>query len=136
MSEIVFEAKNKKEYSAKLDLIKNEIKINGFKNTALKYSVSDSKHNGGSLGWINAASISKNLNNKIKKLETGEYIEPEVIPGGFLILKLNEIKLEEISLNPEKELEKMIILKTNQQLNRFSNIYLNKVKKDIKIEKI
>ena len=36
----------------------------------------------------------------------------------------------------KKELNNLIKLKTNQQLNQFSNIYFNKIKKNIKIEKI
>ena len=85
---------------------------------------------------MNSASINKNLNKKIIKLKIGEYIEPEVIPGGFLILKLNDIKKENSSLDTKKEINKMIILETNQQLNIFSRIYLEKTKKDIIIEKI
>ena len=39
-------------------------------------------------------------------------------------------------MNIDSELKKLIKIKTNQQLNQFSNIYFNKIKKDIKIEKI
>ena len=117
-------------------MIKQEIKESGFENAALIHSISDSKSLGGDLGWIKETSINKNLNSKIQKLKVGEYTKPEVIPGGFLILKLNDIKTENIPLDIDKELEKLIKIKTNQQLNRFSNIYLNKAKKDIKIEKI
>ena len=78
----------------------------------LLYSISDSKSSNGELGWINETSINKNLNNKIKKLKIGEYTEPEVIPGGFLILKLNEIKKTKNSINIDDELKKLIQLKT------------------------
>ena len=100
------------------------------------HSISDSKSKGGDLGWINENSINKNLNNKLKKLKVGEFTQPEIIPGGFLILKLKDLKTENISLDVDKEFEKLIIFKTNQQLNRLSTIYLNKIKKDIVIEKI
>ena len=53
-----------------------------------------------------------------------------------MILKLNDIKKENSSLDTKKEINKMIILETNQQLNIFSRIYLEKTKKDIIIEKI
>lgn len=136
LSEIVFEAKDKNDYSQKLKMIKSEISKRGFESAALLYSISDSKSTSGKLGWINETSINKNLNNKIKKLKIGQYSDPEVIPGGFLILKLNELKKTKVSLNLENELKKLIQLKTNQQLNQFSNIYFNKIKKNIKIEKI
>ena len=88
------------------------------------------------MGWINENSINTKLNSRISKLKIGEYTNPEVIPGGFLILKLNNIKTESADIDFEKEKNKLIILETNQQLNRFSTIYLKKVKKDIIIEKL
>ena len=99
-------------------------------------SISESKSLGGDLGWIEENTINKNLKDIIKNLKIGEFTEPQVIPGGFLILKLKDIREENISMNIENELQKLIKLKTNQQLNQFSNIYFNKVRKDVKIEKI
>ena len=61
---------------------------------------------------------------------------PIVIPGGFLIIKLEDVKEQDKEINLEEEIQKLITLKTNQQLNQFSNIYYNKIKKDIKIEKL
>ena len=136
LSEIIFNIENKENYKEKLEIIKNEINTKGFENAALIYSISDSKSLGGDLGWIEENIINKNLRGVIKNLKIGEFTEPQVIPGGFLILKLKDIREENISMNIENELKKLIILKTNQQLNQFSNIYFNKVKKDIKIEKI
>ena len=69
-------------------------------------------------------------------MQIGEYSDPIIIQGGFLIIKLNEIKKEKISLDIDEELNKLIKLKTNQQLNGFSNIYFNKIKNNLKIEKI
>ena len=136
LSEIVFEADNRENFLKNLKKIKNEITNRGFESAVLLYSISDSKSSNGELGWINETSINNNLNNKVKKLKIGEYTEPEVIPGGFLILKLNKIKKTKVSIDIDKELNKLIQLKTNQQLNQFSGIYFNKIKKNIKVEKI
>ena len=38
------------------------------------------------------------------------------------------------NINLDKEIEKIVKVKTNQQLNQFANIYFNKIKKDIKID--
>ena len=136
LSEIVFDVEEKNLINDKLTMIKEDIKNKGFENSALKHSISESKNLGGNIGWINENSISKNLKEKINELSVGEYTEPQVIPGGFIILKLNDKKVTTISLDIEKEMNKLIRLKTNQQLNQFSNIYFNKVKKNVKIEKI
>ena len=136
LSEIIFNVENEENYEKKLEIIKNEINEKGFENAALIHSISESKSLGGDLGWIEENMINKNLKNAIKDLKKGEFTDPQVIPGGFIILKLKDIKKENISMNIDSELKKLIKIKTNQQLNQFSNIYFNKIKKDIKIEKI
>ena len=136
LSEIVFSVEKAEDYSDKLSKIIEDINNKGFENAALIHSVSETKSFGGNLGWINENSVSKNLREKINKMQIGEYSDPIIIQGGFLIIKLNEIKKEKISLDIDEELNKLIKLKTNQQLNGFSNIYFNKIKKNIKIEKI
>ena len=136
LSEIIFNVENEENYEKKLEIIKNEINEKGFENAALIHSISESKSLGGDLGWIEENMINKNLKNAIKDLKIGEFTDPQVIPGGFIILKLKDIKKENISMNIDSELKKLIKIKTNQQLNQFSNIYFNKIKKDIKIEKI
>ena len=136
LSEIIFNVENEENYEKKLEIIKNEINEKGFENAALIHSISESKSLGGDLGWIEENMINKNLKNAIKDLKIGEFTDPQVIPGGFIILKLKDIKKENISMNIDSELKKLIKIKTNQQLNQFSNIYFNKIKKDIKIDKI
>ena len=45
-----------------------------------------------------------------------------------MILKIEKIRLNEISINKENELNKMIKYETNKQLNQFSRIYFEKSK--------
>ena len=46
----------------------------------------------------------------------------------FLILKIEDIRINEIKINKEKEIEKLIKVETNKQLNQFSKIYFDKSK--------
>ncbi len=136
LSEIVFDIGNNESLKKKFDLIENNISNQGFYNTALQYSISSSSSQGGEIGWISENSLNKKLLNEINKLQINEYTKPVVIPGGFIIIKLHEVKKEEKEINLEKEIEKVIQFQTNQQLNTFSNIYLKKIMKDYKIEKL
>ncbi len=136
LSELVFSIDETENFEDKFRKIKIDINEKGFKNSALIHSISESKTIGGEIGWVEENSMNKNLRDKIKNLEIGNYIDPHVIPGGFLILKLEDIKEQEISIDTDKEVENLVKLKTNKQLNQFSNIYFNKIKKNIKIEKI
>jgi len=55
------------------------------------------------------------------------------LPGGFLVLKIEDIKTENIELDINEEINKIIKSRTNEQLNQFSNIYLKKIKKNLVI---
>ena len=136
LSEIIFNVGENENLNEKFEQIEKEISLNGFENTATMYSVSQTGNIGGKLGWISQNSINKRLNSQIKNLNVGEYTQPIVIPGGFLVIKLNEIKEEEKKINLDKEIKKQIAIKTHQQLNQFSNMYYNKINKNIKIEKL
>ena len=136
LSEIIFNLDVNLKLNEKIEIIKKDIEDKGFENAASIYSISSSSNLGGKLGWVKAAQINEKIRLQIMKLNVGEITEPVVIPGGFLILKLNNLKKNKKKINIENELQKIIRLKTNQQLNQFSNIYINKIKKDIKIEKI
>ena len=131
LSELVFNLEINENLEKKFNSISESILKNGFENSVLIYSVSDSSSNGGSLGWVKESSINKKIRNEISKLKINDYTSPITIPGGFLILKLNEVKETEKEIDLERELQTVIRLKTNDQLNQFSNIFLNKVKKDI-----
>ena len=133
LSEIVFNLETNDSLEKKFDLISKTILQDGFENSALIYSISNTSTNGGNLGWVKESSINKKIKNEIIKLKVKEHTTPITIPGGFLILKLNEIKETEREINLDNELESIIRIKTNDQLNQFSNIFLNKVKKNIVI---
>ena len=68
---------------------------------------------------------------KIINLKIGENSSPILVPGGFLILKIEDKKTEEREIDLEKELNNLVRIKSNQQLNEYSNIYFNKIKKDV-----
>ena len=131
LSEIVFKIKNKEELEIQLKSLENSIKNVGFENTALKYSISDSSKKGGKLGWVKEISLSRAIKNIVKKTDVGNYTSPIKIGGGYLILKIEDIKKTKNNIDIEKEIEKAVIERTEIQLNQFSNIYLNKLQKDL-----
>ncbi len=88
------------------------------------------------MGWINEDSINKKFKKELINLNRNEHTKPITIPGGFLILKLIDVKEVENEVDIEKKLDEIIKNETNQQLNQFSNIYYNKVKKNIKINEL
>ena len=136
ISEILFNIDENEDLNKKFLLIDNSIKEINFAQTALAYSISDTANKGGKLGWISESILSEQIYKKIKKLKIGEHTRPILVPGGFLILKLLDFKEVNKEFDIENEVKKIVKEKTNQQLNRFSNIYFNKVKKDIVINEL
>ena len=122
--------------SKKIDLIINNINTNSFSDAAFNFSISDTSKNGGELGWIKENILSKKIKNELQSIKKGEFTKPMVIPGGFLILKILDMREIKMNIDLEKEVQLIIENKTNEQLNRLSNIYLKKLKKDIKINEV
>jgi len=108
----------------------------GFSKAALIHSISDTNNTGGQLEWINEASLNTKIKSALKDLDTGSITKPILIPGGYLILKINDIREVEKKIDLEKEFEKIKRAKINEQLNRMSNLYFNKIKKNMIINEI
>jgi peptidyl-prolyl cis-trans isomerase SurA len=136
LSEISFEVSNLKELDKKFQEISKIINDKGFDYAALRYSVSPTSNLVGKLDWINENSLNKNIIEAIKNLNINDFTKPINIPGGFLILQVNDIKSTKIELDVEKELKKLENYERNNQLNQYSKIYFNKVKKDLEISEL
>ena len=136
LSEILFTLKGNDKLEIKYNLLNKSISEKGFENTALIYSVSDSSRKGGDLGWVNSNAISPKILKKLSLLNVNDHTDPIIVPGGFLILKIQDYKEEEIKYNIDKEIEKVVNSKVNEQLNVFSNLYINKLKKDIIVNEL
>ena len=80
--------------------------------------------------------MSSKIKKIIKKIKINSYTKPIIIPGGFLILKIENIRETKNDLDLDSEINRIVKEKTNEQLNQLSNIYFNKVKKDIIINEL
>lgn len=136
LSEIVFELKTNENINDKYLLIKNKIKQDGFVDVALSSSISETSKTGGALGWIKQSTLSKVIKDELINIKTGNITKPIVIPGGILILKVNNQRKIKKDIDIKKEMKMVIRNKTNEQLNQYSILYFNKVKKDILINEL
>ncbi len=136
MSEIFFEVNKSEKVSDKYKKITKSILDEGFDNAALKHSISETSKIGGKLNWIDENSINNKIKEIISKKKINEFTKPITVPGGFLILKINDIKIVKLEQDMEKEFEKLVRASRNYQLNQFSKIHFNRVKQDINISEI
>ncbi len=128
LSEIVFKKKKDLTLKELVSDIEKSILKNGFENTANIYSISESAKVGGKIGWVKKNRLSDMIINRLDGLEKDEYSAPLQIDNNFLIFKINDIREVKTEINKDKELNKMIYSETTKQLDRFSNIFYNKIK--------
>ena len=131
LSEIIFEVQSKEEIEKKYNQIIKSVNEIGFENSATIFSFSETAKIGGDIGWINENSLSANIKKNINNLQVGEITKPMIISNGVLILKLVNTKNLETSINIENEFKKAINYERNRQLNQYSKIYYNKIKKNL-----
>jgi peptidyl-prolyl cis-trans isomerase SurA len=133
LSEIYLNIDKKDEINIEYLKIKKSIEDIGFENTAAIYSASDTAKNAGLVGWVDESSLTNRIKSKIIHLKEEDFTEPIIMPGGILVLKIREIKQIKNLLDLEEELSKKINYEKSRQLNQFSKIYFNKIKKKTNI---
>ncbi len=131
LSEIIFEVQNKEEIEIKYNEVIKSINEIGFKNSAAIYSFSESAKIGGDIGWVNENSINANIKKNINGLKVGDITKPIILSNGIMILKLVNKKNVKNTINIENELKKAINYERDRQLNQYSKIYYNKIKKNL-----
>ena len=134
LSEIIFTINDKNELKLKYDEIKKSINEIGFEETARIYSLSDSKKSGGNLGWIYKNQLSKEIKAGISEINIGDFTKPIITSGGFLILKLNDVKSETIQVNKDAQLKKMIEFERERQFTRFSTLFYKRIYNNAEID--
>ena len=131
LSEITFSVNDKVEFQEKYQKILLDIENIGFKKTALVHSKSETATNGGVVGWVNENTLNENVKKTISELQIGQISKPIRTSSGFIILKIDDKRESVLKSNLNEKIEEIIKFKTNDQLDQFSNIYFNKVKKDL-----
>ena len=133
LSEIVIEEKLGENINEKIIKINESLQEIGFENTANIYSISDTKQNGGLIGWVNDLQLSDQINRSIKDLKIGDISMPIKLRNGYILIRVNNKKELKQEFNLEDQLNKIIEKETNRQLNSFSMIFFKKLKKNIEI---
>ena len=136
LSEIFFEVENFKNLEKKFLEISDVINNKGFDFAALKYSISQTSNLGGKLDWISENSLNKNIRKEVNNIKINNFTKPIIVPGGFLILQVNDIKKTKIEIDIEEEFQKLMNYEKNNQLNQYSKIYFDRIKKNLEIREL
>ena len=131
LSEILFELKSNEKLSDKYNFIKDRINSSGFKNSANIFSISNTSSFGGEIGWVDETQLNEEMSNELKKLKINEISKPIQTTSGYLIIKINNKKKKELTVNVEETLKKLVSMEKNRQLQQLSLIYFNKIKQNV-----
>ncbi len=115
--------------------ILNEININGFENTAIKLSISNTAQEKGDLGWINKKTLSKRIFAIVDKLKIGEVSKPIVQTNSILFLKLNDVrKVSKDNIDRTKIKNDIMLKKQNEIFNQYSISHLSTIRNKFLIQ--
>ena len=76
---------------------------------------------------------SKKILKNVINLKKGQISKPIKIDENYLILQIDDTRINKQKINKNEILKNRISYKRNQQLERFSLAYFNKVKQNIQI---
>mgnify|MGYP001222197134 FL=1 len=79
------------------------------------------------MGWIYKNQLSNEVKAGINEISVGNFTKPIITSGGFLILKLNDIKSESIEIDKDDQYKKMIEFERERQLTTFSTLYYKRI---------
>lgn len=136
LKEILFEVETNETVENKYNNILESVKKNGFSNAANIFSISDNSKYGGVIGWIKRTQLSKKILNEVINLKEGESTKPIMTGAGYLILNLEKKRNVQTKINVDLELKNLIEKETDRQLNQYSTILFNKLKKNTFINEL
>ena len=95
------------------------------------HSNSETATKGGIVGWVQEDNLNQNIRKVISKLQAGQISKPIRTSSGFIIIMIEDKRVSEFKFNLAEKIDEAIRFRRNDQLNQFSNIYFNKLKKDL-----
>jgi len=128
LSEILYQVNDQNEFDKLTNLIYQDIEQIGFKNTATKFSISETSKLGGYLGILNETQLSNEISEILSSKDIAEYTEPIKVGINYLILFVNDKKIIKKTIDKENLLKNLIEIERQRQFDNFSQIYFNKIK--------
>ena len=107
--------------------IMGNIEMEGFENTAKKYSISQTAERGGSLGWMNEKKLSRKILENIKDLKKNEVGKPIILENSIVFLKKMGEKVYEKDVKKLKD--NIIKIEKEKKLKMFSNSHYSNLER-------
>jgi len=133
VSEIIIKSVQTDKLESEIKAIKEEIKIHGFEEVAMKKSISDSSVNGGNLGWVAENLIAKKFKSAITSTSVGNISDPIIIPEGILFFKIRDKKISDNIIDLEIAKDQIVAAEKTKILNMYSLSHYDTLRRSIQI---
>ena len=120
ISEMIVKTVEKDKLESYISEIKNKIESEGFKNIAMKLSISQSAANGGDLGWLSENKISKKFKNIIVNTPVGSISKAILLKDGILFFKVRNKRKVEQKIDLEELKNELVNAEKTKILNMYS----------------
>ena len=112
--------------------VMENIKKDGFENTAKKFSISKSSEFGGNIGWLNEKKLSKEIYDNIKNLKTNELSKAIYLKETIVIIKKMGEKIPEKNIKKIKD--RIVLIEKEKKLEMFSNSHFSNLERTTQID--
>ena len=134
ISEIVIKAPEKDKLESTIEDLKTQIKVEGFKNIAMKLSLSESAMNGGDLGWINEKQLTEKFKSMISNTPVGTISQPILVKENILIFEVRDKRKISEEVNLEDLKNQLVESEKTKMLNMYSRQHYENVKRMVSIK--
>ena len=134
ISEIVIKAVEKDKLESMIKDIKRRIEIEGFKNVAMKLSISESAVSGGDLGWLNENKIAKKFRSILSNTPVGDLTKAILLNENILIFKVRDKRKIEREINLEELKNQLVESEKTKMLNMYSRSHYDNLRRLVSIK--
>ena len=134
ISEIIVKAVGKDELESMIKDIKKRIEIEGFKNVAMKLSISESAMSGGDLGWVNENKLAKKFRSILSNTPVGGLSKAILSNENILIFKVGDKRKIEKEINLEELKNQLVESEKTKKLNMYSRSHYDNLRRLVSIK--
>ena len=129
ISEIIVKAVTKDKLESLVNEIKKKIEIEGFKNTAMKLSISESSINGGDLGWLSENKLAEKFRSILAATPLGGISKAILVNENILIFQVRDKRIIEKEINLEELKNQLIDSEKTKMLNMYSRSHFENLRR-------
>ena len=106
-----------------------------FESMARQYSRSPSAAQGGNVGWVEGARLPPELRRTLAAMEVGEVSAPQLVPGGYSLVRLNGLRAKTVTAASDPEARQRARLQlVGETTGRLAEGLLQELRRDALIE--